>query len=135
MQGKKTDWVCGIDYVLAPDDDGNIGFCIHCEKKFKNERSLRNEHKNFCKMLNGNDGMKQMNLTPFIQEKVQKKEDEKLREIAKFICETATPLNAVQNEHFRNLTKTNFSTATIRQEIIDLANELKTETKKKFIAV
>ena len=138
MQSKKREWLHGSDFLLYPDKEakekGKVGCCMHCWKEFGNERTLRYEHKNFCTMLNSKDETKmvQTEISSFTKSKVRNKEDEKIREIVLFICETATPINAVQNKHFRTLTMSNYSSAKIREEIIRYSFELKEETKKKI---
>ena len=136
MQNKKIVWLEGVDYVIYPKiEDGFVGYCCHCGKKSKNARSLQYEHKNFCKELHkedDDDKLKQVDITSFLKGKAKQIKDEKITEIVRFICETATPINAVQNKHFRKLTNTNFSSAKIREEIIKYAEELKKETKNKI---
>ena len=70
---------------------------MHC---WKNE-ALRYEHKNFSTMLNCKDGTKmvQTDISSFTKGKVRSKDDKKIREIVLFICETAMPINVVQNKY------------------------------------
>ena len=135
MHDQGGNWVEGIDYRVYAEknEKGKIGECNHCGKTFRNEKSLKYEHKMHCPLRYQDEGKKKQNsITIYVNEKQKKLAEEKIKRVVKYICETATPIHATQSEYFRQLTNSNYSQQKIREEIINYANELKEETKKQI---
>ena len=56
------------------------------------------------------------------------RKDSKLREITRFICEAAVPINCTQTLSFEELVGEKHSYEAIRKDIIEYAEEIKKET-------
>ena len=132
-------WISGEDYLIydKPDDQNYIGECIHCKKKYKNIVSLVYQHKKFCTSkaahhMNQLTIENALDLTRKRNSKNTDKNKEKLRKIAYFLCENGLSINVTQSKSFKALTGYNYTEAEIRKTIIDMADEIKNETTKKF---
>ena len=125
------------DYLLyrEPDIEGNIVECLHCHSKSKNQNYMKYQHREHCKelMKEGND------IRRYFHGSNEENDNEKLIAIVRCICQNCIPINATQSTTFRKLTKTSFSSETIRNKIINYAQELKNYTKtmikNKFVSI
>lgn len=130
-------WLSNVDYILYPTPDslGNIGHCCHCQKKSKNISYLIYQHQKHCVAKASNHKKQQtieksLDLSRKRNSQNTDKKEEKLKKIARFICENSISINVTQTQSFRDLVGYTFSECEIRKCILDMADEIKESTKK-----
>ena len=124
-------WKRGEDYVVYDRKaDGSVAQCNHCHKTFTNERSVAYQHKKFCSAFK-TQGEQQKSIMDYIDNKIGGSYT-KLQKIVRYICTSATSINATTDQTFIDLIQEGFSYETIRKAIIDYAEDVKQKTKEKI---
>ena len=123
-------WRKGIEYleVLLPGSTEFSYKCQKCGKTCTNKNYMKYQHQQHCPNHQRKGTLLEQTSIRKYLEKDNENDSETIK-IVRFLCENAVSINATQSKSFSDLFSKKYDDKTIRKQVIDYAEKLKSQTK------